>query len=72
MALLCAQVDTDVIRLISRWRSDKMLRYLHVQAMPLMDHFTRTMAQHGAFTLLPGHNVASEALPVFFQGQQEH
>ncbi|KAL3815966.1 hypothetical protein ACHAXA_008925 [Cyclostephanos tholiformis] len=28
-ALLLAQVDPDVIRLIGRWRSDEMLRYLH-------------------------------------------
>jgi len=30
MALLCAQVDTDIIRLLGRWRSDEMLHYLHV------------------------------------------
>jgi hypothetical protein len=28
MALLCANVDTDRIRLLGRWRSDEMLRYL--------------------------------------------
>ena len=31
-ALLLSQVDLDVICLIRRWRSDKMLHYLHVQA----------------------------------------
>jgi hypothetical protein len=36
MALLCAAVDTDVICLLGRWRSDEMLRYLHVQALPLV------------------------------------
>jgi len=30
MSLLCAKVDTDMIRLMGRWRSDEMLRYLHV------------------------------------------
>jgi hypothetical protein len=30
MALLCARIDTDEIRLLGRWRSDEMLRYLHV------------------------------------------
>jgi hypothetical protein len=25
MALLCARVDTDMIRLLGRWRSDEML-----------------------------------------------
>jgi hypothetical protein len=32
MALLCADVDSDRIRLLGRWKSDEMLRYLHVQA----------------------------------------
>jgi hypothetical protein len=31
-ALLLANVNPDVIHLIGRWRSDEMLRYLHVQA----------------------------------------
>jgi hypothetical protein len=44
--------------------------YLHVQAIPLMANFTRAIATHGAFTLLPGHNVASEVLPVLFQQDQ--
>ena len=57
MALLCAQVDTDVIRLIGRWRSDEMLRYLHVQAEPVMRDFSSRMINHGAFTLLPNHEV---------------
>jgi hypothetical protein len=35
-ALLLAQVDPDVIRLIGRWRLDEMLHYLHVQAYPLI------------------------------------
>ncbi len=36
MSLLCAKVDTDMIRLMGRWRSDEMLRYLHVQSFPLL------------------------------------
>ena len=36
MALLCAGVDSDRIRLLGRWRSDEMYRYLHVQAQPVM------------------------------------
>lgn len=53
MALLCAQVDTDIIRLIGRWRSDEMLRYLHVQAEPIMRHFAAKMISLGDFALLP-------------------
>ena len=32
MVLLCSGLDTDIISLIGCWRSDEMLRYLHVQA----------------------------------------
>jgi hypothetical protein len=57
MALLCAQVDSDVIRLLGRWRSDEMLRYLHVQAEPVMRDFARRMLVAGSFTLLPNQTV---------------
>jgi hypothetical protein len=57
MALLCAHVDTDIIRLIGRWRSDEMLRYLHVQAEPIMRHFAAKMIRHGDFALLPNSTV---------------
>ena len=36
MALLCGRVDRDVIKLVGRWRSDAMFRYLHAQAVPLV------------------------------------
>lgn len=57
MALLCAQVDTDRIRLLGRWRSDEMLRYLHVQAEPVMRQFSSRMIEGGHFTLLPNSDV---------------
>jgi hypothetical protein len=57
MALLSAKVDTDMIRLVGRWRSDEMLRYLHVQAEPTMRNFASLMLQHGTFVLLPNDNV---------------
>jgi hypothetical protein len=57
MALLCAQVDTDVIRLIGRWRSDEMLCFLHVQAEPVMRHIAPRMLSHDSFVLHPGHEV---------------
>ncbi len=53
MALLCAKVDTNHIRLLGRWQSDEMLRYLHVQAYPVVAHLAPAMLQHGHFTLLP-------------------
>ena len=56
-ALLLARVDPDVIRLISRWRSDEMLRYLHVQAYPLMRDYSQRMLSAGSYTLIPNNLV---------------
>jgi hypothetical protein len=53
MALLCAHVDSDTIKLLGRWRSDEMLRYLTVQAQPIMRDFSARMLQGGQYTLLP-------------------
>ena len=56
-ALLLAQVDPDVIRLIGHWHSDKMLWYLHVQAYPLMRDYSHRMLSAGTYTLIPNHLV---------------
>jgi hypothetical protein len=58
-ALLCGGVDTDVIRLLGRWRSDEMLRYLHTSAEPLMRNYARQMLAGGAFTLIPNQDCPS-------------
>ncbi len=39
-ALLLARVNPNVSRLIGRWRLDEMLRYLYVQAYPLMRDYS--------------------------------
>jgi hypothetical protein len=57
MALLCASVDSDRIRLLGRWRSDEMLRYLHLQAQPVMRHFASKMLFGGNYSLIPGQDV---------------
>jgi len=54
MALLCADVDPDIIRLLGRWKSDTMFRYLFVQARPLVNRFAHRMLTDGDFDLLPG------------------
>lgn len=43
MALLCTGIDGDRIRLIGRWRSDEIYRYLHVQETPAMTGLSATM-----------------------------
>jgi len=53
MALLCARVDTDIIHLLGCWRSNEMLRYLHVQAFPLLALLATQMLQNGNFHLMP-------------------
>jgi hypothetical protein len=53
MALLCANVDTDKIRLLGRWHSDEMLRYLHVQALPVVAPLANLMVRHGHFSFIP-------------------
>ena len=58
-ALLCAGVDTDVIRLIGRWRSDEILRYLHTQVGPVLRGFSSRMLGGGSFTLIPNQEVPS-------------
>ena len=51
-ALLVAWVDTDIIRLLGHWRSDKMLRYLHLQAGSIMAEYSRCMLE-AKYTLIP-------------------
>ena len=57
MALLYYGVDTDIISLIGRWRSEKMLRYLHVQAEPIMRNHSKLTISHGNYNLLPYNEV---------------
>lgn len=53
MALLCAQVDSDRIRLIGRWCSNEMFHYLHTQASPVTAKLTPQILQHGSFVIVP-------------------
>ena len=53
MALFNSNVDSDTIRLIGRWQSDAMLRYLHLQAQPVMQGFASRMLQGGDYVFVP-------------------
>jgi hypothetical protein len=59
-ALLLAQVIPDVIRLIGRWRLDKMLWYLHIQSYPLMRDYSHCMLSASAYTLISNHLVPQQ------------
>jgi hypothetical protein len=61
MALLCANVDTDHTRLIGRWKSDEMLRYLHVQAFPVVADLAPAMLRHGHYSLIPNQPLGAPA-----------
>ena len=50
-ALLCANVGTEAIVLLGRWKSDAMFRYLRVQAATA--NFSQQMLDAGNFTFTP-------------------
>ena len=53
MALLMARVDTYKIRLVGRWRSNIMLRYLHMTEQTFMEGLASRMVQHRGYALIP-------------------
>ncbi len=53
MALLLGKVDYATIQLIGRWRSDQILRCLHVSARPIMHCHARIMTEDSAFRQFP-------------------
>jgi len=64
MALFNSNVDSDTIRLLGRWQSDAMLRYLHLQAKPAMRGFSTRMLQGGNYSFLPNQTVP-DLVPVY-------
>jgi hypothetical protein len=52
-ALLCAGVDSDNIKLLGRWKSDAMFRYLRAQAHTFASNFARGMLTAGRYTFAP-------------------
>jgi hypothetical protein len=63
MALLCANVDPNTIRMLGQWRSDEMLRYLHLQAQPLMHNFAQRMLTGGHYVLHPNPEMPNNVNP---------
>jgi hypothetical protein len=57
MALLCGRIDHNTIRMLGRWHSDAMMRYLHFQAKPLVKQFTPAMFNKGSYSFLPSDTV---------------
>ena len=53
MDLLMARVEPDTIRLVGRWRSDTMLRYLHTTAKSFNKILSDKMFKHGTYAIIP-------------------
>lgn len=53
-ALLCAGIDADTIQLLGRWKSDAMLRYLHIAANPVVHTYASKMFAGGHYSFRPG------------------
>ena len=51
MSLLLGGQDPDIIRIVGRWRSDAMFRYLHAHAMPLIQNNSSMMFQGSHYQL---------------------
>jgi hypothetical protein len=47
-ALLQGKVPLEMIKLVGRWRSDEVFRYLHTQSEALMSPLTTTMLEHAS------------------------
>jgi hypothetical protein len=52
MALMYGKVDTDHIRMLGRWHSDAMMRYLHMQARLVVGGYAAVMFNRGTYTFL--------------------
>ena len=56
MDFLMAQVDTDAIHLVERWRSNTIIRYIHTTEKSFTEVLSANMFEQGAYTLiLPAH-----------------
>ena len=52
MALLLGGVDANTIKMLGRWRSDEMMRYLHTSARQLVHKHASTMLASADYTLM--------------------
>jgi len=62
MALFNGNIDSSRIRLVGRWQSWVMLRYLHLQARTTMTGLSSAMLRGGQFELIPA-NAQPELYP---------
>jgi hypothetical protein len=53
MALLCGKLDINLIQSLGRWHTDATIRYLHMQAQPIFQHFAAKIVQQRQLLLPP-------------------
>lgn len=53
-AFLCAQVDSNTVKLIGCWQPKAMIRYLHVSAHSTMSQYASAMFHGGHYSFNPG------------------
>jgi len=59
MALLVGGCDANIIKLLARWRSDSMMRYLHQRATPIAQKLAASMFQSD-YSFLPDAGVPAD------------
>jgi hypothetical protein len=57
MAMFFGKIYINNIRFMGRWHSDAMMRYLHVQAHPIVGCFAAVVYNNGAYTFQPDETV---------------
>jgi hypothetical protein len=45
--MLCSRIYLDIICMMGRWNSDAVIRYLHIQAPPIINSYASQMFNHG-------------------------
>jgi hypothetical protein len=57
MAMIFERIDLYSIQMMGRWNSDDMMRYLHIQAQPIINNYDARMYNHGTCAFLPDETV---------------
>jgi hypothetical protein len=57
MALLCGKFDKNLIHMLGQWHINAMMRYLYMQAQPIVQHFAAKMNNNGTYSFLPNKTV---------------
>jgi hypothetical protein len=57
MVLIFWWIDLDSIRMMGRWHINVMMRYLHIQAQPIINNYAARMCNCVSFDLFPDDTV---------------